>query len=250
MSKQRIKFNLLIHDLKVPLAVIEAGILSLLQRTDKYGPITEKQENVLRRVLRNAKITQTLVNDALEVGRSSEGIITKNRFIMSYLINQSLVELFDLTDYEATDRIRDCQDLQTFKQVLSAKGIILDIDERLWCKEVVLDERKMSQILRNLLSNALKYRKDKVQICISLEDGSLTVSVIDDGQGIPAPFHENIFRCYFQMDDQKEHCVRGHGLGLAGVMVLVEDMGGELFLESDVGRGAKFSVTVPVMDCV
>jgi len=246
MSKQRIKFNLLIHDLKVPLAVIEAGILSLLQRTEKYGPITEKQENVLRRVLRNAKVTQTLVNDALEVGRSSEGIISKNRFIMSYLINQSLMELFDLTDNEATDKIKDCKDLQTLKQILSVKGIILDIDERLWCKEVILDERKMSQILRNLLSNALKYRKDKIQIGISLKDGSLTVSVIDDGQGIPVSFHENIFRCYFQMDDQKEHCVRGHGLGLAGVMVLVEDMGGELFLESDLGRGAKFSVRLPV----
>ena len=50
------------------------------------------------------------------------------------------------------------------------------------------------------------------------------------------------------MDSDREYCVRGHGLGLAGVMVLAEDMGGELSLQSDEGEGAKFSVRVPMKD--
>ena len=166
--------------------------------------------------------------------------------MVSYLINQSLVELFDLTDCDATDKIRECMDLTVLKEILSKQGIFLDIDEGLWCKEVLLDERKMSQILRNLLGNALKYRKEKVQIKIYQERGSLFISVIDDGRGIPESFHENIFKCYFQMDQDGTHCVRGHGLGLAGVMVLIEDLGGELFLESDVGKGAKFSFRLPL----
>ena len=70
--------------------------------------------------------------------------------------------------------------------------------------------------------------------------------VADDGEGIPSGYHEKIFECYFQMDGQRDYCVRGHGVGLAGVMVLVEDMGGRLYLESDVGKGATFSVKIPM----
>jgi len=68
--RKRIKTDLLIHDLKVPLAVVETGIISLLQRREKYGPITEKQEKVLARALRNTKVIQSLVNDILELGKS------------------------------------------------------------------------------------------------------------------------------------------------------------------------------------
>ena len=57
---------------------------------------------------------------------------------------------------------------------------------------------------------------------------------------------KKIFESYFQMDVTDSYTVRGHGLGLAGVMVLVEDMGGELFLESGEGKGAKFLVKLPL----
>ena len=80
MEKNRIKFEFLVHDLKVPLAVIEAGILSLLQKQDKYGELNDKQVKILERALRNTIVTRTLVNDALELGRSSQGIINKSTF--------------------------------------------------------------------------------------------------------------------------------------------------------------------------
>ena len=66
----------------------------------------------------------------------------------------------------------------------------------------------------------------------------LTLAVKDDGEGIPALYHQQIFECYFQVDPHEGCPVRGHGLGLAGVMILVEDMGGQLLLESDAGKGA------------
>lgn len=109
-----------------------------------------------------------------------------------------------------------------------------------------MDEGKIRQILRNLLNNALKYRKRLVQIEIERNDKSLLFSVRDDGEGIPVEYHQKIFECYFQMDAERNHCVRGHGLGLAGVMVLLEDMGGKMSLESDLGKGAKFLVEVPL----
>ena len=245
MGNQKIKIELLVHDLKGPLAVIETGINSLLQRENKYGSLNDKQKRVLQRVLRNTKITQTLVNDTLEVGKSTEGIINKNIFPISGLITQSLVEIFDLTDFDTAENIKQCTDLRLFKKMLSDKGIQFDIDASLWNREVCLDERKMRQILRNLLNNALKYRKEHLEIKIEKNNGSLLISVGDDGEGIPQNYHQKIFECYFQVESGREYCVRGHGLGLAGVMILVEEMGGKLSLESDVGKGTKFLVQLP-----
>jgi len=246
MNRERIKIDLLIHDLKVPLAVIGAGITSLLNRQEKYGPLTQGQERVLIRALRNTKTTQTLVNDALELARSREGIVNPVNLRLSSLIEQALVEIFDLADSSISEKIRTCADIIVLREALEERGIILHIDERLWCREVCLDEVKIRQILRNLLNNALKYRKSRVELEIEEKGGFITFSVKDDGAGIPSIYHKKIFDSYFQMDATEPCSVRGHGLGLAGVMVLVEDIGGKLFLESDEGKGAKFLVQIPL----
>jgi two-component system OmpR family sensor kinase len=246
MNRQRIKIDLLIHDLKVPLAVIDAGITSLLRRQEKYGPLSEGQEKVLLRALRNTKITQTLVNDALELARSREGIINLVNLKLSSLVEQALVEIFDLTNCDTADRIKTGTKLGRFREALEEKGILLFIDEDLWCQEVCLDEVKIKQILRNLLNNALKYRKSRVELEVLRNDSDIIFSVKDDGEGIPSMYHKKIFESYFQMDATDICSVRGHGLGLAGVTVLVEDIGGKLSLESDEGKGARFLVQVPL----
>ena len=246
MQRDKIKMDLLIHDLKGPLSVIEAGISSLLARREKYGPLTDKQDKVLVRALRNTKVLQTLVNDALELGRSRAGVINVTCSRISDVIEQSLVEIFDLVDGGTSERIKICADLPRLREALEENGISLLIDEGLWCQEVFLDEAKIRQVLRNLLNNALKYRKNRVEVIVEEENDHLLFSVTDDGEGIPKVYHKKIFESYFQLDVTNTHTVRGHGLGLAGVMVLVEDMGGELHLESDEGQGAKFLVKVPL----
>lgn len=246
MHRRRIKTDLLIHDLKGPLAVVETGIASLLQRREKYGSLTEKQEKVLARAQRNTKVIQSLVNDILELGRSREGIVSLKSLKLSNLIEQALIEIFDLVDRDTSEKIKICADLPQMKETLEKKGLMLLIEEALWSQEFNLDEAKIRQILRNLLNNALKYRKSRVELEIDKKDVHLVFSVKDDGEGIPPIYHKKIFESYFQMDVTDSYTVRGHGLGLAGVMILVEDMGGELFLESDEGRGAKFLVRIPL----
>ena len=245
-DRRRVKTDLLIHDLKVPLAVIEAGIVSLLKRVEKYGPLTKKQEKVLVRVLRNTKVTKTLVNDALELGRSRKGIVNITYFSLSDLIERTLVEIFDLADSGAAEMIKSCVDLTRFREILKEKGILLNIDEKLWCQEICQDEAKLIQILRNLLNNALKYRKSQVILDIDREGDTLLILVKDDGEGIPSVYHKKIFESYFQMDSSSACTVRGHGLGLAGVMALTEDMGGHISLESEEGKGAEFSIKLPL----
>jgi two-component system OmpR family sensor kinase len=246
MRKQRIKLDLLIHDLKVPLAVIDAGITALLTKQKKYGPVNEKQEKVLQRTLRNTKVTQMLVNDALELGRSREGIVNLTNFTLSSIVEKALVEIFDLIDTSASEEIKSCTQLRSLREVLGKKGLTLVIDDDLWCREFRMDEGKVTQILRNLLNNALKYRKSHVELEVDKKGEWIVFSVKDDGEGIPSTHHKKIFESYFQMSATDSCSIRGHGLGLAGVMVLVEDMGGKLYLESDEGMGAKFFVEVPL----
>jgi len=246
MRRKRIKLDLLIHDLKVPLAVIDAGITALIKKQEKYGPVTEKQEKVLMRALRNTKVTQMLVNDALELGRSREGIVNITNFTVSSLVEQALVEIFDLVDASVSEKIKSCSRLRALREALDEKGLTLLVDDKLWRQEFYMDSGKVIQILRNLLSNALKYRKSRVELEVDKNDECLVFSVKDDGEGIPATHHKKIFESYFQMSATDSCTIRGHGLGLAGVMVLVEDMNGKLYLESDEGMGAKFCVEVPL----
>ena len=246
MDREKIKIDLLIHDLKVPLAVVESGVTLLLQKPEKYGPLTAKQKKVLKRTLRNARVAQTLVNDVLELGKSRKGIVNLTSFSLSSLFEETLIELFDLVDSNTSERIKTCSKLTELKEILAENGLVLIIDEGLWSQEVCLDEAKIRQILRNLLNNALKYRKNFLEIKVDKKDDQLFLSVKDDGEGIPSVFHKKIFESYFQLEAKNGAPIRGSGLGLAGVMILVEDLGGKLFLESEEGEGAEFSIEVPL----
>jgi signal transduction histidine kinase len=246
MDREKIKIDLLIHDLKVPLAVVESGVTLLLQKPEKYGPLTAKQKKVLKRTLRNTRVAQTLVNDALELGKSRKGIVNLTSFSLSSLFEETLTELFDLVDSNTSERIKTCSKLTELKEILAENGLVLIIDEGLWSQEVCLDEAKIRQILRNLVNNALKYRKNFLEIKVDKKDNQLFLSVKDDGEGIPSVFHKKIFESYFQLEAKNGAPIRGSGLGLAGVMILVEDLGGKLFLESEEGEGAEFSLEVPL----
>ena len=246
MDREKIKIDLLIHDLKVPLAVVESGVTLLLQKPEKYGPLTAKQKKVLERTLRNTRVAQTLVNDALELGKSRKGIVNLTSFSLSSLFEETLTELFDLVDSNTSERIKTCSKLTELKEILAENGLVLIIDEGLWSQEVCLDEAKIRQILRNLVNNALKYRKNFLEIKVDKKDDQLFLSVKDDGEGIPSVFHKKIFESYFQLEAKNGAPIRGSGLGLAGVMILVEDLGGKLFLESEEGEGAEFSLELPL----
>ena len=246
MDTKKIKIDLLIHDLKGPLAVVETGIRLLLEKPENYGPLTAKQKKVLERTLRNTRATQMLVDDALELERSRERIVNLTTVSFSRLLEEIFIELFDLIDSRTSEKVKNCTGLAELKEILTERSVTLDIDESLWRRELCLDENKIKQIIRNLLTNAMKYRKRFIEIKIDTNDNVLFLSVTDDGEGIPRQFHEKIFETYFQLGSETGGIVRGSGLGLAGVMVLIEDLEGRLLLESDEGRGAKFCVEVPL----
>lgn len=245
MDKKRIKTELLVHDLKNPIAVIEASVDTLIRNAERENPLTERQIKVLSRVLRNSRIAMSLVNDILEVGRSSEGIFNKDKYRCFEYIVFPFIEIFDLIDPEAAERISRAEGYKDFSEILASQDVKLQMDPSMWEKEIFLDIRKVRQVIRNLLSNAFKYRKKEIVIELSLDNDNLFISIMDDGKGIEKEYQKKVFERYFQLGDEKESCVRGHGLGLAGALVLVEDMGGKMALESEKDRGARFSVSLP-----
>ena len=246
MNKNRIKTEILVHDLKNPIAVIEASADSLIRKADRENTLTDQQIKVLSRILRNSKIAMSLVNDILEVGRSNEGIFNKDRFKCYEYIVFPFIEIFDLIDPETGEKISRSESLEEFAEILEKQNIRLKMDVSLWSEDLYLDIRKVRQVFRNLLSNAMKYRRNEIVLDISLADMDFVISIMDDGKGIDKEYQEKVFEKYFQLGDERDFCIRGHGLGLAGALVLVEDMGGKMTLESERDKGARFTVRLPL----
>ena len=222
MSDNSIKTEILIHDLKVPISVIDAGAKSLLNRQDSYGPLTDKQIKVLKRIIRNALATQRLVNDVLELGRSREGVMILTDFSIASLVMSVLVEIFDLCDPGVVDIIRKIQTYEELNSVIQNSGIRISFNSNVWKTKVRLDEAKVRQILRNLVTNAVKHRSSLVEISGSIDGKNLILVVTDDGRGIPQADHKRIFETYFTTGASIDSAIKSHGLGLAGVMVLLK----------------------------
>jgi len=246
MSDNTIKTEILIHDLKVPISVIDAGAKSLLNRQDSYGPLTDKQIKVLKRIIRNTLTTQRLVNDVMELGRSREGVMIISDFPISVLVTSVLMEIFDLSDPGVADVIRKTQTYEELSLAVQGSGVRLFFDPKVWKTMVHLDEAKVRQILRNLVTNAFKHRASFIKISGNIEEKQLILKVKDDGRGIPRADHKKIFETYFTTGSSIESAIVSHGLGLAGVMVLLKDMGGTLILNSSDGKGAEFTITIPL----
>lgn len=246
MPDTTIKTEILIHDLKVPVSVIDAGAKSLLNRQDRYGPLTEKQIKVLNRIIRNTLTTQRLVNDMLELGRSREGVVNLSDFTISSLVTEVLVEIFDLSNPSMAEKVRKAAGYSDLLDQLATCGFIVIVDRQTWDRRVCLDKAKVRQILRNLVSNAVKHRSQLVEIWAEMTQARLVLKVRDDGRGIPVSEHKKIFDTYFTTGDSLENAINSHGLGLAGVMVLLRDMGGNLSLDSEDGKGAEFTVHIPL----
>ena len=112
---------------------------------------------------------------------------------------------------------------------------------------VAADRRRLGQIIRNLLDNAVKFSRDgaTVRVYAGRDGGGAFFSIVDEGPGIPRAEQEKIFQRFYQIDRSRSKTRPGTGLGLAIVKHLVQLHGGRIDLESEVGRGSTFRVQLP-----
>ena len=244
MNERARLIDLLIHDMSGPLSIVAAATNNLRYKGDRYGPLTDGQKRLLERILRNADKAQNLIQEMLEILCSEGGVFRKAYFSVETTVKKSLLDALEITVPEISEKLYDVKDREEFQGVLREHGISIEISGRYRESPFCHDERKVQQILRNLMSNAMKYRRERMRVNISGE-ADLAILVEDDGMGIPPEEREAVFARFVQLKDQRNSNTAGLGFGLAGVKTLVEAMGGEIELESREGTGTRFIVRIP-----
>jgi len=113
---------------------------------------------------------------------------------------------------------------------------------------VDIDSHRISQVLRNLLENAVAHTAsgDTISVSARQKDNYLEVAVTDTGQGIPAEDLPNIFERFYRVDKSRARATGGTGLGLTIAKRLIEAHGGKIEAQSEAGKGSRFSFTIPV----
>lgn len=221
---QREFLAMVTHDLRSPISGMQ-GVLALME-AGILGRLTNEGQQITSKVRQNCKRLVRLLDDMLELDRADSGkfVLECCNFPLNAAIEQALV---DVRAQAAEKQIE----------------IVIPQDQ-LVCFG---DEDRLTQVIANLLGNAIKYAPASSQIVIDayLEGDSTKVSVTDRGRGIPEDKLRSIFNKFEQVMASDATQKRGVGLGLAICKTIVEEHGGAIGVESTAGEGSTFWFTVP-----
>jgi PAS domain S-box-containing protein len=213
------------HELRTPLNSIIGFTGILLQKL--AGPLTDEQAKQLGMVKTSARHLLDLINDVLDISKIEAGQL----------------EVF-FEPFDAAELIREM--VNAARPLAAAKGleVRLDIDESVG--EIRSDRRRVGQILTNLLSNAVKFTEEgHVRVACTQEDGSIVITVEDTGIGISPDDLAKLFVPFQQIDSGLTRKYEGTGLGLSICKRLCDKLRGKVSVESELGRGSLFRVTIP-----
>jgi signal transduction histidine kinase len=193
------------------------------------GPISEDQKEFTGDIRDSGKHLLTLINDILDLSKIEAGRMELDK------------ARFDLQTA--------MQNAMTLVQGRAERhGIRLETEIEPTVREYNGDERKFKQIVINLLSNAVKFTPEGGTVTLAADrvNGAYSISVKDTGIGIAAGDHEKIFEEFKQVGTDYARKAEGTGLGLTLTRKLVELHGGRISVESEPGRGSKFTFTLPL----
>ncbi|MGI4848558.1 MAG: sensor histidine kinase, partial [Janthinobacterium lividum] len=215
------------HEFRTPLSSIRALAKLLLARTD--GELGEEQEKQVRFILDAAESLTEMVNDLLDLAKIEAGKVDIH------------CDWFSVREMFSALR-------GMLRPLLMSDQVKLSFD--MPDKDIMLytDEGKLSQILRNFISNALKFTEAgsvRVQATLMSSDGMVQFSVTDTGLGIAEENQHLIFEEFSQVANRLQHRIKGTGLGLPLCRNLASLLGGTLTLQSTAGKGSTFSVMIP-----
>jgi K+-sensing histidine kinase KdpD len=212
------------HELRTPLSVIKGSANSLLQSDVVFDEQTRR--DFLTSIDRDADTLTRLVDDLLMMSRLEAEVLEVQK--KPHRLTEVIVGIKDRLNVLTTRH-----------------NLRLRIPEGL--PAVPMDDSRIGEVLTNLVENAVKFSDDETMITIEakLNDKEVTVSVTDEGIGIPEELHEKIFERFFQGEGRRPGRRKGAGLGLAICKGIIEAHGGQIWVKSEPGKGAKFSFTLP-----
>jgi len=218
------------HELRTPLNAI-LGYAEMLKEAI-YGPVNEKQAGVSERIMTNSRRLLSLVNDLLDQARMEAGKLS--------------IHIGPFKPAELIDSVHG-----TLDKIAADKGLKLtsSLDPALPAL-INGDAQRLQQILVNLVNNAVKFTDEGgIHMSISLADPAhWRIEVTDTGRGIPAEELPKIFDAFRQVEATVTREHGGFGLGLAIVKQLAGLMNGEVGVESELGKGSRFTVTLPLVE--
>jgi PAS domain S-box-containing protein len=216
------------HELRTPLNGI-IGFSEFLV-DGKPGPINEKQKEYLEDILSSGQHLLQLINDVLDLSKVEAGKMQ-----------------FDPEKFSLTKTLRDV--CAVTNPIAQKKGICLEVRVAPELGDVTLDQQKFKQILYNLLSNAIKFTDGggKVTIDVAILDARRFKLVVQDtGIGMKTEDLRRLFKEFEQLDPGATRRYEGTGLGLALTQKILELQGGTIDVESEVGKGSRFTVLLPL----
>ncbi len=215
------------HELRTPLNAIIGFSEVLSDRM--FGELNEKQADYMKDIHESGRHLLSLINDILDLSKIEAGRMD-----------------LELSTFDLPSALSNAMTLVRERAQRHAIQLSLDVDRRLGSFEA--DERKFKQIVVNLLSNAVKFTPDggRVEVSAKLDTDHVAIAVKDTGIGIAPEDHAAVFEEFKQVGRDYTRKAEGTGLGLALTRRFVELHGGEVRLESALGKGSTFTITLPV----
>jgi signal transduction histidine kinase len=213
----------MVHELRTPLMALVA-LSELLSRPDLPN---EKQGDLAETIQREAKRLTRMTSNFLELARLESGRVR---------LKHEPVDLQKII--EETAAVQDPQ--------AAERGIRIELDTPDSFPLLLGDENRIKQVLLNLISNAIKYNRPEGRITIAAEvqEAAVQVSVADTGPGIPPEAVKNLFKRFYRVPDTEGYTT-GTGLGLSITQRIVQEMGGKIWLESQLEQGSRFYFALP-----
>jgi signal transduction histidine kinase len=214
------------HEIRTPLNSI-IGFSEMLTDPD-YDPT--QQFHIARIIHSSGNNLLTIINNILDISKIEAGQVQIHKKLFS--VNKLLAEIEK--DY-------------LFKSIEKGIDFIVDVPGSEEEVLILSDEAKVRQILDNFISNSLKFtKKGYIRIGYTTYDATIEFMVKDSGIGIPVEFHQKIFEHFRQVEAVNTRTHGGNGLGLAISKGLVNCLGGEIWMESEKGKGSAFYFSIPV----
>jgi signal transduction histidine kinase len=214
------------HELRTPMNAI-LGFTELI-RDGVYGEVSPKVTAMLERIQANGRHLLGLINDVLDLSKIEAGQLK-----------------LETADYALRDLVQTVR--ASTESLAAAKKLGLRIELPDILPAARGDERRIAQVLLNLVGNAIKFTEaGEVVVSVTVDETSFEIAVTDTGPGIPADEQEKIFEEFHQIDSSSTRRKGGTGLGLAISKRIVELHGGRIWVESEPGRGSSFRFVIPI----
>ena len=216
------------HDLRNPLGAIYS-LSQMLLDDESADRLTEEQKGFINDIRESSEFTLQLVEDLLEVNRIKQGQL--NLSIQKVNPEQIL-----------------WQNVRSLEKLADKKNIKLQVNTGEAIPQVELDPNKFKQVLNNLITNAIKYSypESTVYVTMESEEGSLRISVLDEGQGISKEEKDKLFEPFATTSAKATGGEKSTGLGLTITKKIVEGHKGRIEVDSEVDKGSRFTVTLPL----